>query len=56
MGVEYLEDGILFCGHFLAWEAGLEEVQTVAISVALAHWCQPQTVERIIGFELKRPA
>ena len=56
MGIEYLEDGILFCGHFLSWHAGSAEVKQVAQDVASTNRCLPQTIERIIDFELKNSA
>lgn len=55
MSVDYLEDGILFCGHFLSWSAEAAEVRLVAQEVAAVYGCRPETIGRILAFELEGP-
>jgi len=55
MNVEYLDDGVLFCGHFVPWEARVEDIVPVAQAVARTNGCGPRAIERILSFELRRP-
>ena len=53
MYVEYVDDGVLFCGHFVPWGAGKDDVVQVAGAVAQANRYRPETIERILASELR---
>ena len=52
--IEHLEEGVVFCGHYLEWGARDEAVRRVADAVAAQARCGSSAIAWILRFELVR--
>ena len=52
--VEYVEEGMLFTGQYLAWNADESAIQAAARTIAPKARCNAATIEAILRFELKQ--